>query len=207
MQKRHPFGSTLEAVIYPTSILLLMWLVYGIDLHWNTNITKYGVLPRTLEGIKGVLFMPWIHSDTDIHHILNNSLPALFLSSTIVYFYRDIALKVLLVSWIGSGIGVWLIARNVGSYHIGMSGVIYALAAFVFVSGVLRKYRPLQSMAMFVAFLYGGMIWGVFPTEERISWEGHLSGLFVGVLLAFYFSKEGTSGTQISIRIGKRDGN
>lgn len=189
---KHPqFGSSLEAIVYPLAILMGMWMVHLTAEVYGFRLVDWGVLPRTIEGLKGIFFMPWIHSPVDWKHLLNNSLPILFLSATIVYFYRPIALKVLLMSWILSGIGVWLIARNTGSYHIGMSGVIYALAAFVFVSGVRRRYLPLQAMALFVAFVYGSMIWGVFPTDERISWEGHLSGMIVGVILAFVYEKKG----------------
>jgi membrane associated rhomboid family serine protease len=202
----HPFGSTLEAIVYPVAILVVMWAVHIGAQVMDWNIVRYGVQPRTLSGLKGLFFMPWIHSPQDFKHILNNSLPILMLSSTIIYFYRDIALKVLLMSWLFSGMGVWLIARNIHSFHIGMSGVIYALAAFVFVSGVLRKYLPLQAMALFVAFLYGGMIWGVFPTEERISWEGHLSGFIIGLLLALLYVKKGPQAPKFQYEIEKELG-
>lgn len=203
---QHPFGSTLEAIVFPVAILLTMWLIHLLGLVLNWELYHYGVLPRTVDGLKGIFFMPWIHSTQDFSHILNNSLPILFLSSTVIFFYRDIALKVLLISWVATGIGVWIIARNHGSYHIGMSGVIYALAAFVFVSGVRRKYLPLQAMALFVAFLYGGMIWGVFPTEERISWEGHLSGLIIGAVLAVLFAKKGPQAPKFQYEIEKEMG-
>jgi hypothetical protein len=72
-----------------------------------------------------------------------------------------------------------------------MSGIIYALAGFLFTSGVIRKFLPLQAISMFVAFMYGGMIWGILPMEEKISWEGHLMGLFTGIILAFIYKKQG----------------
>ena len=68
-----------------------------------------------------------------------------------------------------------------------MSGVIYAMAGFLFTSGVIRKFRPLQGISMFVAFVYGSMIWGIFPMETHVSWEGHLSGLIVGIFLAIFY--------------------
>jgi membrane associated rhomboid family serine protease len=202
----HPFGSTLEAIVYPSGILIVMWLTYLLSQHFDWRLVQFGVLPRTTEGLSGILFMPWIHSPSDINHILNNSLPILILSSTIIYFYRDIALRVLLLSWLLSGIGVWFIARNTGSYHIGMSGVIYALATFVFFSGAIRKYLPLQAMALFVAFVYGGMIWGVLPTEERISWEGHLSGVIFGLMLALWYAKKGPQSPKFQYEIEKEMG-
>jgi hypothetical protein len=109
----------------------------------------------------------------------------------LIYFYRDIALKVFLLSWFITGIGLWALASNNNSYHIGMSGVIYAMAGFLFTSGVLRRYRPLQGISLFVAFVYGSMIWGIFPMKPHVSWEGHLAGLAAGVILAFIYRRKG----------------
>lgn len=128
------------------------------------------------------------------------------LTAIVIYFYRDIALKVLIYSWFLTGASVWIFAENTGSYHIGISGVIYALAAFVFFSGYLRKYLPLQALALFVVFLYGSMIWGIFPTNERISWEGHLAGMLVGVFLAWVYVKRGPTGPKYQYEIEKEMG-
>ena len=107
------------------------------------------------------------------------------------YFYKEIALRIFVFSWIFTGLGVWLFAVNKGAYHIGMSGVIYSLVAFLFVSGTIRKYRPLQALSLFIAFVYGSMIWGILPVSPRISWEGHFMGLIVGVILAIIYRKKG----------------
>ncbi len=206
-QKSHPFGSTLEAIVYPLVLLVSIWLVYYAEqIFTDIGWVRLGIYPRTLKGLIGVLFMPFIHAPNDISHIVNNSLPILFLSATLVYFYRDIALKVFGLAWVLTGLGVWVIAANHGSYHIGISGIIYALAAFIFVSGVIRKYLPLQAMALFVAFVYGGMVWGVFPTSERISWEGHLSGAIVGLILALWFAEKGPVAPKYQYEIEKEMG-
>lgn len=206
-QKTHPFGSTLEAIIYPLALLAAIWLIYYAEqLFTGIEWVRLGVYPRTLKGLIGVLFMPFIHAPNDISHIVNNSLPILFLTATLVYFYRDIALKVFFLGWLLTGLGVWIIAANHGSYHIGISGIIYALASFIFVSGYIRQYLPLQAMALFVAFVYGGMVWGVFPTSERISWEGHLSGAIVGILLAIWFSEKGPVAPKYQYEIEKEMG-
>lgn len=207
VQKTHPFGSTLEAILYPLTLLVAIWLVYFAEqIFTGINWARLGVFPRTTQGLVGVLFMPLVHAPKDISHIVNNSMPILFLTATLVYFYRDIALKVFVLSWLLTGLGVWIIAANKGSYHIGISGIIYALAAFVFVSGYLRRYLPLQAMALFVAFMYGGMVWGVFPTTERISWEGHLSGAIVGLILAIWFSDKGPVAPKYQYEIEKEMG-
>ncbi|MFA7272649.1 MAG: rhomboid family intramembrane serine protease [Crocinitomicaceae bacterium] len=204
--KNHPFGSTLEAIIYPAILLVTIWLMYGAEQLFDINWVRFGVYPRTAQGLIGILFMPLIHAPNDISHLLNNSLPILILTAALVYFYRDIALKVFVYSWVLTGLGVWIIAADRGSFHIGISGVIYALATFIFVSGWRRKYLPLQALALFVAFLYGGMIWGVFKTSERISWEGHLSGMVIGYILALIYVNEGPVAPKYQYEIEKEMG-
>jgi membrane associated rhomboid family serine protease len=111
-----------------------------------------------------------------------------------------------LFSWFVTGILLWIFANNNGAYHIGMSGVIYSLAAFLFTSGVLRKYLPLQALSLFIVFIYGSMIWGIFPTEQHVSWEGHLSGMLVGIFLAFYYRKLGPQRPKYQYEIEKELG-
>lgn len=204
--KNHPFGSVLEAIVYPVILLLAIWLMYYAEQIFDINWVRFGVYPRTAQGLIGILFMPLIHAPNDISHILNNSLPILILTSALVYFYRDIAFKVFVYSWLLTGLGVWIIAGDRGSFHIGISGVIYALATFIFVSGWRRKFLPLQALALFVAFLYGGMIWGVFKTSERISWEGHLSGMVIGYVLALWYVNEGPVAPKYQYEIEKEMG-
>ena len=188
MQKQtHPFGSSTEAILYSLFVVVAMWLVFWADHLLKLNSYEYGVLPRSIEGLKGIIFMPLIHSQNDFRHIVNNSIPTFFLLAALVYFYREIAFKVFFYGWILTGVLVWVYAQNKGSYHIGMSGLIYLLAAFLFVSGVIRKFLPLQAISMFVVFVYGSMIWGIFPMEEKVSWQGHLGGSITGVLLAAYY--------------------
>ncbi|MCT4560943.1 MAG: rhomboid family intramembrane serine protease [Crocinitomicaceae bacterium] len=200
------FGSKLEAIVYPLLLLVVLWMVQVTMHETNWNFVRYGILPRTPEGLKGIFFMPFIHSPSDWNHLINNSFPIAILTSIVIYFYRDIARKVLIYSWLLTGAAVWLFAESTTAYHIGISGVIYALVAFVFFSGYLRKYLPLQALALFVVFLYGSMIWGIFPTEERISWEGHLAGLLVGLFLAWAYVKRGPEVPKYQYEIEKELG-
>ena len=93
------------------------------------------------------------------------------------YFYKEIALRIFVFSWIFTILGVWLFAVNKGAYHIGMSGVIYSLVAFLFISGTIRKYRPLQALSLFIAFVYGSMIWEYYPSLVFLG--SHFMGLIV----------------------------
>ena len=168
--------------------LLFLWLVHFANIHYHLNLYKLGVFPRTLDGLWGIVFAPLVHSSVDNNHLINNSVPFLILTWAIFYFYRPIAWRVLFFSWIITGLSVWIFARS--SFHIGISGVIYSQLFFLFFSGVFRQDSRLLTVALLVVFIYGSMIWGIFPYDWKISYESHLSGALVGVLLSRYYKQE-----------------
>lgn len=201
----HQFENNIRIVLgYPILLLVLMWSVYLMDFSSGLDFYKYGVYPRSANGLFGVLASPMIHSQDDVKHILSNSLPIAVLLASLIHFYRAIASKILLIVWLGAGIGTWMIARE--NYHIGMSGVIYGLVGFLFTSGALRKYKPLMGLSLFVIFIYGSLIWGIFPTQTKVSWEGHLSGLVIGVVSAFVYRREGPQSPKFRYEIEKELG-
>ena len=207
MRTQPQFEPHLRNAIPPAIfVVVIMWLVYWSDYLFLYDFHKLGVLPKTSDGLKGIFFMPWIHAHQDFKHILNNSVPTFLLMTLLFYSYKEVAVKVFILSWLLTGFMLWIFAKNNGAYHIGMSGVIYSLAAFLFTSGVLRKYLPLQALSLFIVFVYGSMIWGIFPTEQHISWEGHLSGLLVGIFLAFYYRKLGPQRPKYQYEIEKELG-
>lgn len=173
--------------ILPALFILVLFVVELIEHTYGIRFAKYGVLPRTLEGLKGVLLSPFIHSDWK--HLINNALPLFVLTATLGFFYKGIAKEVFLWSWLMSGLWLWAIGRP--SFHIGASGLLYALASFLFFSGFIRKHTKLMSISMFIVFLYGGMVWGIFPMKKHISWEGHLAGALAGLILAYWFKDNG----------------
>ena len=180
-------NSLKDSVFIPLLFLIIMWLVFGWETYYNTSFNSYGILPRDFTGLRGILFAPFIHGD--LSHIGNNSYPVLILGTAIFYFYRKSAKFVFLYSFLMTGIWVWAMARS--SFHIGASGLIYAWGSFLFTSGVLNKNKRMMGLSMLVVFLYGSMIWGIFPLEEGISWESHLFGAIAGIILAFVFRKDG----------------
>lgn len=183
-----------EKLSYSNSIFLIpaiyvisIWFIYGVEIKYGFNFNKFGVFPRTFSGFKGVFLTHFIHSNTS--HLFNNSIPLFVLLSSVFYFYKDVAYKVLLIGAFFTGFFTWIIARE--SYHIGASGVVYLLFSFVFFSGIIRKHYRLVALSLIIIFLYGSMIWYVLPIKEGMSWEGHLSGFLVGFLFSILFRKKG----------------
>jgi len=171
----------------PISVLVIIWGVYFIEINYGYNFNKYGIYPKTFKGLRGIFFSPFIHGS--VSHIFNNSIPLAVMLGSLYFFYKKIATKVLLIGVLLTGLLTWSFARP--AYHIGASGVVYFLVSFVFFSGIFRKYYRLIALSLAVVFLYGSMIWYVFPIEEKISWEGHLSGFLIGFLFAYIFRKQG----------------
>ncbi|MDA1009631.1 MAG: rhomboid family intramembrane serine protease, partial [Bacteroidetes bacterium] len=161
----------------PFLFLLVMWLVKLIELQFDLSFVTFGVSPQTLKGLRGLLFSPFIHKD--LTHLFNNSYPILILGGLLFSVYRKIALPIFVWLFFISGFWLWIIGRP--SFHIGASGIIYALASFLCISGVIRKNPRLAAVSLIIIFLYGSMIWGIIPTKEPISWEGHLAGFVAGI--------------------------
>lgn len=174
-----------NALILPALLVLVILLVLLVDEVLDLGLARFGILPRDPIGLRGILFAPLLHGDLD--HAIGNSTALLMLGWALMYFYPRSAGRVFLFTWLVSGAWVWISARD--SHHIGASGVVYGLAAFLFMSGVLRRQRTLMALSLLVVFLYGSMVWGVFPIVPRISWEGHLWGSVGGTLLAWYYRK------------------
>lgn len=176
----------LYSFIYPFWLIVIIWLVKLTEYALNTDFSEYGLYPRKWEQIYGIFTMPFLHGD--FKHLASNSMPFLVLGTALFYFYKYTGFKILFLLYIGTGIFTWITARP--SYHIGLSGIVYGLAAFLVFAGFLSKNRALTAISFVVIFLYGSMIWGVLPGKEGVSWEGHLFGAVSGMLLAFWFAKD-----------------
>ncbi|WP_319503171.1 rhomboid family intramembrane serine protease [uncultured Draconibacterium sp.] len=174
-----------HSLLFPALFVLLLWLVKIVELTSGLSFVEFGIFPRHINGLQGILFSPFIHSD--FSHLISNSLPFFILGFMLIYFYRRISYRIFFLLYILSGISTWLMGRE--AWHIGASGVVYALAAFHFVSGIIRSDVRLLTLSAIVVFLYGGLVWGLLPIRPEISWEGHLSGAIFGVALAFYYRK------------------
>lgn len=185
----------IHAVFIPVVISILIILVFLLEKGMNWDFHKAGIMPRDFKYLTGIFTYIFIHADWG--HLTNNLLSFLVLGSCLFYFYNLIATKVLFFSYILSGILLWLIGRE--NWHIGASGLIYSIAFFLFFSGLIRKHIPLIAISLIITFLYGSMIWHVFPwkVNDPISWEGHLSGGISGLVLSVIYRKSGPQRPEI----------
>lgn len=175
------------SLVFPGFFLFLLWAVKFFEVSMEFSFVEGGIYPRRVSGLRGILFSPLIHGNWK--HLIDNSMPVFLLSLALFYFYRDIAYKIWFLIYLIGGILLWCLGRQ--AYHIGASGLIYGLAAFLFVSGVIRRVRSLMAISLLVVFLYGSMVWGLLPLDVEVSFEAHITGAVAGVILALIYRDQG----------------
>lgn len=176
-----------DALLISLLLIAACWVVFLTDEYLGYDLKSYGLQPRTLEGLRGILTIHFLHGDWK--HITQNSLGILVLNSFLFYFYRQIAGKVFFWIFIISPILLWIVGRP--SNHIGASVLLYGEFAFLFFSGIVRRNPMLMRVSMAVIFYYGSLVWYLFPIDAKISWEGHACGFAVGLVLAILYRKLG----------------
>jgi len=178
----------LLSIIIPLAIIILMWLEMLTAVITQSDFTFLGIFPLEAKGIPGIFLSPFVHEN--FRHLVNNTLPFFLLSIALFFFYSEVALRVLSWTWLLTGLFVWFGGRP--AWHIGASGLVYGLASFLFFSGIIRRYYRLIALSLLIVFLYGEMVWGIFPdVYKNISWESHMLGALSGIILAVIYRKEG----------------
>lgn len=184
-----------KRVLYSFAIVLLLililWVIHVYISFINESVRDYGMRPREVIGLLGIFTMPFLHGSWS--HIISNTFPLIVLGGALFYFYKEVSWRVLLLIMVFAGTGLWFIGQP-GTNHVGASGIVYGLASFHLTGGLIRGNRNLMAFALLVVFLYGGMIWSIFPDffpGRNISWEGHLSGLISGIVVAFWMRNKG----------------
>ncbi len=165
------------------TVVILLWIIKGLQIAFSWDLGVYGVYPREFDGLVGIVLAPIIHGSFE--HLFSNTMALFVLVTALFYEYPKSAKYTLLIIYFGSGLGVWLFARE--SYHYGASGLTHGLMFFLFLIGVLRRDKPAMALSMIVFFLYGSMVWGILPTKEGISFETHLFGALLGIMCAIIF--------------------
>lgn len=178
----------LLSMLVPFLLISFMWLSLAVEKLFGVTLHTLGIFPGKGSSLTGIITSPFIHSGA--RHLFNNTIPMFILGTALFYFYSQVSFRVLLWSTLLTGLAVWLTGRP--SWHIGASGVVYALASFLFLSGIIRRHIPLMGLSLLVAFVYGEMVWGIFPGFRiDISWESHMLGAAAGVILAVWYRAEG----------------
>jgi len=162
-----------------------MWLVFSFEFYTGIDLTFLGIAPRSFFGLAGIFFAPLLHGD--VVHLLSNTFPLLFLGATLFFFYGRIGNTVLLRCYFYTNILVWIFSPR-PSIHIGASGLVYGLSAFLIFFGLLRKDLMSLMISIAVMIAYGGIFYGILPTHPMISWESHMAGALVGTVSAFSLS-------------------
>jgi membrane associated rhomboid family serine protease len=187
------FYALLESLVYPLILVMIMWLVFVGNINYGWNLERFGLHPHEIKGLLGILFMPLLHEN--LEHLFSNSIPILVAGGFLFYYFNRWTWLIISTIYIGSGTILWFIGET-GTNHIGASGLVYGLVFFLLVSGLIRGQRQLAAVALLMVFLYGSLVWGLFPeyarlVEKNISWEGHLGGAIVGILMAILLIKKG----------------
>lgn len=163
----------------------ILWTIFILDAVFGLRLGRFGLRPGSIPGLIGIVTAPLLHGS--VQHLLSNTIPLLISLTATLYLYPNSSVRVIPMIWLGSGVMAWFIGRP--SLHLGVSGLIYGLLAYVFVGGLLRRDMRSVSVSLLVGFLYGSMVWGVLPVRPHMSWEMHLAGAVIGFLLAILYRK------------------
>ena len=181
----YKYGKELNLSIFiqPLRFVLIIWVVFIVETFLSINFGGLGILPRTSTGLTGILTATLVHGS--LNHIISNTFPVFSLGVLLYFCYPSIANRIFVQCYLLTNSMVWLLARG-GSYHIGCSGLVYALAAFLIAIGIYKKDLKSLLTAIVVIVLYGGLVGGLFPLHPGVSWESHLLGAIAGVAFAWF---------------------
>lgn len=174
-----------RALKFAAAFVVAIWLIKFLDWFTPLELRQFGILPRDINHLSSIIFAPLIHGS--LSHLMANTPALLVLGTSILFGYPRAAKIVIPAIWLLSGLGVWLFARS--AFHIGASGLTFGMMFFVFTAGAMRWDPRAIALSCLVFFLYGGMVWGIFPGEPGVSYEYHFFGALTGVLSAIAFRK------------------
>ena len=163
-----------------------MWLVYTVELYTSYNLGDFGIYPRDVKGLIGVFAAPLLHGN--VNHLMSNTIPLLVLGAALYFFYPRLASRVFLYSYFFTNMLVWIFGRPY--IHIGASGLVYGLASFLFFFGIFKRNSKSVLISLGVLLIYGGMVYGIMPSNGWVSWESHLMGAVVGLVASFLLSRK-----------------
>ncbi|RYD71904.1 MAG: rhomboid family intramembrane serine protease [Verrucomicrobiaceae bacterium] len=162
-------------------LLLAMYVIHLLSVATGGWALQFGIVPRTLEGVRGIVFSPFLHGSWS--HLIANTAPLAVMLTLLAISRRQSLWTITVTIWLLTGVAVWLVGRP-GSVQVGASGIIFGLAAFLVATAWLTRHLGSALIALVVIFLYGSIIWGVLPGKRGVSWEGHLCGMISGIVVA-----------------------
>ena len=167
-------------------VMLFCTFIFILNAILPINFNQWGIVPRNVAHLSGVLFAPFLHGSWQ--HLISNFIPFVVLGSLIGFKSTQRFWVLFILQITLTGLFVWLFARG-NTTHIGMSGVIYALWGYLIVYGILRRQLLPFLASLLTLIIYGGIIFGVFPSQAGISFESHLFGAISGGLSGYYFAR------------------
>lgn len=165
----------------------IMWVLELVDIiFFKQALNAYGIFPREMIGLRGILFAPFLHAG--LPHLISNTIPFLVLGWFVMLQETSDFFIVTAITMLVSGVGVWLFGST--GFHVGASGVIFGYLGFLLARGYFERNFPSILLSIIVGIFYGGAIWGVLPMRQGVSWEGHLFGFIGGILAASFLTRE-----------------
>ena len=187
------FIQLLDSIVWPLVIITAIWLAFFLNHGYDLDLNYYGMRPHEIRGLLGIFTMPLLHGNFD--HLFSNSIPLLVSLAFIFQYFKTTKWKIIVSIYLFSGVLLWFIGKS-PSNHIGASGLVYGFIAFLITHAFINKNKQTIAAAFILIFLYGSLIYGIFPDYGRligknISWEGHLAGMLIGIIVGFVFRQYG----------------
>lgn len=164
------------------SIIAGLWLIYFINLLLGGRLNILGIYSRHPLGLIGIFFSPFLHSN--FNHLFFNSIPLFVLINFMLLDGLQTFIRVSIIIILLSGLGTWLFGRK--AIHIGASSVIMGYWSYLLLSAYKNPTVLSLVLALVCLYYFGGLLFSLFPSEEKVSWEGHVFGFLAGIA-AFYW--------------------
>ena len=169
-----------QAAVPVGGLIVLMWAIELVNWATNRNLTSLGIFPRTTDGLLGIPLAPFLHGS--IGHMASNTVPMLLLGILVALSGTGRLFGTTVVIALIGGAGVWRVGRS--AVHVGASILIFGYFGYLVAHAIYERSGRAVLLAAITLAIYSGMIWGVLPQKQHISWEGHLFGFFGGISAA-----------------------
>jgi len=178
MPRKRKTSSPYDILSY---LILILWIVEIANLVLGHQLCRYGIFPRTAQGLFGIPLSPFLHGS--VAHLFLNTGPLIVLGGLILLNGRTSFIKSTVLIVLAGGAGIWLIGRS--AHHVGASALIFGYFGYLLARGIFDRRLKSLLLAFVAVAAYGGLFWGMLPTVSYVSWEGHLCGFLAGIMAAW----------------------